>query len=145
MPIKKTPRVNKTKEELAKQIAQVQKVEREKSLVKLMFPLLKDVKTIYDGQTALQALSGFIKAKLDQKTSEILVKDLELDFSKEEDTPIKKAVVALADMLEIEKAKDIAGLLERFGNILAVHGANEYMKQGMDKISIENIIAPDKK
>lgn len=146
MPSKaKSPRVNKSKEQIAAQIAQVQKVDREKMLVKLMFPIIENMKTIYDAQTVLQALSGFIKAKVDQKAAEFFVKDLQIDLSKEEDSEIKTAMEALLGLIEIEKGKDIAGLLERFGNILAQHSAREFMKQSMREITLDKIIAPDKK
>lgn len=140
MPSKK-PRTNKTKDQIAAEIAHVQKVNRDKTLVKLMFPLIEGQKSVYDAQTVVNALSGFIKARLDEKAAELLIKDLNLDLSKEEDSLIKTAILNLIDMLAIEKAKDTASLLERLGNTFAQFGANEYLKQPMSVIKITDIIA----
>lgn len=137
----KTKRVNKTKEQLTAQIEHKSKVEREKTLVKLIFPALATQKTVYDGQTVLGALSGFIKVEIDKKSASLLVKDLPIDLSKEEDSEIKSAISTLIGMLALENAKDMSVLLERFGNILAQYSANEYMKQPINTIKIENIVA----
>jgi len=138
MPSKKS---NKSKEQIASDIVRVQKANREKSLVKLMFPLIEGMSSIYDAQTALQALSGFIRNELDLKNSEFVLQDLKIDLSKEKDSEVKTALVNLIDMLAIEKAKDLSDLLQRFGNILAQHSANKFMKNPMSDIALKDIIA----
>ena len=60
------PRINKSKEQILADMASKQKVEHIKEVVRKVFPLLK-VPTIYDGQTTLNALTGFIKADLEEK------------------------------------------------------------------------------
>ncbi len=141
MPKTKIPRVNKTKEQLIAETKHLEKVNREKSLVKLMFPLIENQKTIYDAQTALQALSGFVKLELDKKMNDVKVGDLVFDLSKDPESEIKTSVLGLIDMLKFENAKDTANLLERFGNILAQHSSREYMKQPMNIINIDMIVA----
>ena len=140
MPIKK-PRINKTKEQLATEIKHLEKVNRDKMLVKMIFPLLSGQKNIYDAQTVLAALSGFIKSELDKKSAEFVVKDLKIDLSKEEDSEIKSAIISLMGLLEIEKAKDTAALLERFGNVLAQYSANEFMKGPISGVSVDSLVA----
>jgi hypothetical protein len=140
--LKKAP---KTKNQILADMEHLARINREKSLVKLMFPMISTQDTIYNAQTVLSALSGFIKAAMDKKQSELLVGDLIIDLSKEEDSKIKTAILQLNDMLKIEKAKDTASLLERFGNILAQHSANEFMKKPMSEVTIDSIIAPDAK
>lgn len=137
----KKPRINKTKDQLIAEQKHLQKIEREKSLVKLMFPLIENNKTIYDAQTSLQALSGFIKVKVDEKANELMVKDLVFDLKNEPESEVKTSILSLIDMLQLEKAKDISSLLERFGNILAQHSANEFMKQPMSVVTVDKIIA----
>lgn len=137
----KKPRVNKTKEQIVADVKHIEKVQREKALVKLMWPFIESQKTIYDAQTVLQALSGFIKVEMDKKSSELIVKELSIDLSKEKDSEIKTAVLKLLGLLEIEKAKDTASLLERFGNILAQYSAGEYLKNPMSMVSLDKIIA----
>lgn len=118
------------------------KVNKEKTLVKLMFPLIEDQDTVYDAQTALGALSGFVKAQLDQKISKILIQDLDIDLSKEKDSKIKSAIVLLIEQLGPENARDTAELLYRFSNILATHSASVYMKKNpMNMIKLTDIVA----
>lgn len=137
----KTPRKNKTKEEIAVQLKHIEKVNRDKQLVKLMFPLVENMKTVYDAQTVLIAVSGFIKAELANKTNELVVADLNIDLSKEKDSEIKTAISMLLEMLRIEKGQDVADLLKRFGDSLAQFSANEFMKGSMKQITIKNIVA----
>lgn len=137
----KTKRVNKTKDQIASEIKHFEKVNREKALVKLMFPIIANQSTIYNAQTVLSALSGFIKNEMDKRSSEFLVRDLKIDLSKEKDGEIKTAINTMIGLLEIEKAKESALLLERFANILAQHSASEFMKKPMSDISIDKIIA----
>lgn len=137
----KKPRVNKSKTQLVEDIQKKQKTDRERTLVKLMFPLVEGQDSIYDAQTAVAALSGFIKADVDRRAAELLVQDLKIDLSKEKDSKIKTAVLELLGLLGPEKARDVANLLERFGNTLAQYSAHEYMKQSMKEISLDKILA----
>ena len=74
----KPKQIHKKKEELLAEAKHLQKIEREKTLVKMMFPHIENQKTIYDAQTVLQALSGFIKLGIEQKTAEIKIKDIKI-------------------------------------------------------------------
>ena len=139
--IKKTAQSKKTKEELKQQINNVAKVQHIKDTVRLIFPELNDVGTIYDGQTVVNALSGFISAHMEKKLSEIKLSDIEIDLSKEEDTPIKAAILKLADMFKDEPAKEISGTLERLGQTLEKYSSFTFMKKPMSDIKIEDILS----
>lgn len=141
----KTKRIPKTKNQLLAETEYRQKVDREKVLVKLMFPFVSTQKTIYDAQTALSALAGFLKFEMGKQQEGILVSDLKIDFSKEPESEIKKAMLNLYGLVQPEKAKDVAALLERFGNTLAQYSANQFMKNPMSDISIDKIVASDDK
>ena len=135
------PRVNKTKDQIAEQLKYTQKIDRERSLCKSIWPLIDHQASIYDAQTALNALSGFITAYIQKKIDDIKVEDLALDLSKEPDNEIKQAVVEMIGLLGPENAKDTASLLERYGKTLAQYGANQYLKNPMSVLKIEDIVA----
>lgn len=135
------PRVNKKKEELIAEIERKQRIDNDKDLVKKMFPLIANMKTIYDAQTALSALSGFIVYGIDKKMSGIKVHELSIDLSKEEASEVKTAVMNLQTLLINEDAKTASALLKRFGDTLAQYSAKEYMKSPMKKLKITDIIA----
>lgn len=137
----KQPRVNKPKEQLISEAKHVEKVNREKTLVKMMFPHVATQKTIYDAQTALSALSGFIKFGTDTVLGKLTVKDLKIDLSKEESSEVKTAILNIMGLIELENAKEMAGLLERFGNTLAQYSANQFMKKPMSDITIDDIVS----
>lgn len=131
---------NKSKAQIAAEIKQAEKVKRDKILVKLMFPFLENMKTIYDAQTALGALSGYIKADLANITSDLKVKDLVVDLSKEEDTEITHAMKNILEQLQEENAEDMTDLLQRFADILPKIGANEFLKGPMSTLKITDIV-----
>jgi|ERR1700761_2272178 len=134
-------RVNKSKEEIAAQMKYQQEIEHQKKLARAMFPILSSIETIYDAQTAVAALAGFIKADMEDKIAALKVQDLEIDLSKEEDSPIKTAMLELRKLFDGESADDSAKLLERFGDTLAKYASKEYMKNPMDIIKMDDFIA----
>ena len=138
--MQKEKRENKSKEQIAAQLKQAEKVKRDKILVKLMFPFLTDMKTVYDAQTALMALSGYINAELTNRIEKLKINDLRLDLSKEEVSEIKDTMIKLMGQLETENAEDMADLLERFSNILPQIGAREFLKGPMSTLKIEDIV-----
>lgn len=138
---KKQIRTNKSKEQLAAEMRHLEKVNRDKALVKLMFPIVSNQETIYNAQTVLAATAGYIKAEIDKKISEITVADLKIDVSKEKEGLIKSSLSDLLGLIAPEKAKDVSMLLERFANTLAQYSANEFMKKSMKEITIDKIIS----
>lgn len=139
--MQKKPRVNKNKDEIAAQMKQDARIARQKVLARLIFPFIEDQKTIYNAQTVVMAASGFIKAAVAQRMTELVVKDLAIDLSKEDDGPIKSAVQALLGLLQTENADDAAALLERFGNGLGQFSSKKYMENPMNIIPIDDFVA----
>jgi anionic cell wall polymer biosynthesis LytR-Cps2A-Psr (LCP) family protein len=134
-------RVNKSKDEVAAEMKHKAVVAQQKELVKKIFAAISNQDTVFDAQTVLNALSGFIKYELQQKEATLKINDLLLDLSKQPKGKISKAMEILKAELQNESAKDIAMLLERFGNTLGQYSAATFMKNKMSKIKIEDILA----
>lgn len=133
-------RVNKTKDEIAKEMEHKAKVEKQKALARRMFPLLQ-VESIYDGQTALNALSGYIKFEMAVRESKLKLNDLLLDLKKEPDTQITKVMEALKAEFQDEPAKELSELMERMAKTLEAFIARKYINNPMSEIKIEDIVA----
>lgn len=137
---KKGPRPNK--EQLLAEVKQRQKVEHEKDIAKLIWPLIHiEGLTIYDAQTVLAAASGFIAYEVQKKSDELKVSDLPIDMGKEEDSAVKTAVEGIIALLKDESADMSAKLLERFSKTLGMYSANVYMKNPMDILDLKDIVA----
>jgi len=134
-------RINKTKDEIAKEMAHKQMVKQQKVQAAVIFKCLEGVDSIYDAQTVVNALSGFIKYELSVKEASLKVNDLLIDMKNEPDSKIKEAIEKLKVELQDKNAKDISLLLQRFGDTLGHFSANKFMKNPMSEIKIEDIIA----
>lgn len=134
-------RVNKTKEEIAKELAHKIKIEREKGIARRIFPLLTDQESIYDAQTTVNALSGYIKYEMSKKEASFKLNDLLIDLSKEPDTKITATMQALKVELQEDGAKEVASLLERLGQALGQFSASQFMQKPMSEIKMEDIIS----
>jgi len=133
-------RVNKTKDEIAKEMAHKANIEKQKALARRMFPLLA-VESIYDGQTALNALSGYIKFEMAVRESKLKINDLLLDLKKEPDTQITKVMEALKAEFQDEPAKELSDLMERMAKTLESFIARKYINNPMSEIKLEDIVA----
>lgn len=133
-------RINQSKEQLHKQMQSAARVERMKVVARIIFPLVADQKTIYDAQTAFNAAAGYIKQALQEKTGEILVKDITIQKVKGE-KGIKYSVDAIIAILQNEKAEDSYEILERMGNSLGQFSAARYLKNPMSDIKMDDFIA----
>jgi hypothetical protein len=134
----KTPKVNKTKAEVAAQKADV---ERQKALVRAIWPFIAEGLTVYDAQTVTNAVGGFIKYEIERRNADLKVSDLVIDVSNEKDTSIKVAMEKILDLVKDEKAADLAQLLERLGKNLGMYSAHVFMKQNMSVLKVEDIVA----
>lgn len=140
--VAKTKRVNKSKEEIAAQMVQTQKIERMKVLAKLIYPFIEDQKSIFDAQTVLNAAAGYIEHEHNLKSSNIIVKELPIDLSK--DGGPKELVDAtqnVINLLQTEKADDSVALLKRFAQGLTQFSSQKYMEQPMSTIKIDDLVA----
>lgn len=140
--LKKTlKRITKSKEEIKSDMARAQKVEHMKNVVRIAYPIIESVDTIYDGQTVVNALSGFVMALVEQKASEIKISDINIDISGEEDSKIKDAIEKLIETFKDEPAKELSSILERFGKTMGDYGAHEFLKNKMTDLPIDKILA----
>ena len=141
MPKQKSPRVNKTKEELAKELQKRKHIEEQRKLAHAVFPTVGKLKSVYDAQTAFNSVAGFTKQELNRKTAEIKMSDLEIDLSKEQDSDIKNVIEKMLFITKDENANDVIELLELMGNQLPVFLAGKAMKGKMSQVTAKEFIA----
>lgn len=134
-------RVNKSKEEISADMAHSQKVTHMKEIVSTIFPIVEKVDTIYDAQTVVNALSGFIAALLEKKVLDIKLSELKLDLSTEDDSKIKTAILDIVESMKDESAQEISETLERFGSTLSKLGAHKFLMNPMTEIKLEDLVA----
>lgn len=136
----KTPRVNKTKEELVAKIDQDHRIAHMAALTKLLWPALETQDKIYDAQTVLQAIAGYIEMGLKIKQESIKVGELNIDLSKEEDSLIKSAMLNILGLVEIENAYDMAALVRKISDHIGQFGAHEFVKGPMTNIKVTDLV-----
>lgn len=136
----KKQRNNLSKEQIKEQIANEAKIQHIKGIVRTAFPLIQKVDTVYDAQTAVNALGGLIEAEIENKVRAIKLSELTIDLSKEKDSKIKTAILKLYDAFKDESAQEFAETMERIGTTLQAHVANEGMK-GKMKIKVDDIVS----
>ena len=136
--IKKVP---KSKEEIKSDIKRQEKIQHMKDIVRSIYPIIEKVDSIYDGQTVVNALSGFISAHVENKSAQFLLSDLPIDLKGENNTKIKIAIEDLILLLKDEPAKELAATLERLGKTFGDYGANEFLKNPMTELPITKILA----
>jgi hypothetical protein len=98
-------KVNKNKEQIIAEMKHIEHVKWEKTIAKLLFPFMANMKSIYDAQTALSAVAGYINLELQKKLVEIKVSDLGVDITSEPDSEVKEVMLKFLGQLEIEKAR----------------------------------------
>jgi|ERR1035437_3899060 hypothetical protein len=136
----KTPRINKTKEEIKAEMERISNIAHMKDVVRKVFPLLT-VPTIYDAQTTLNALVGFIKADIEEKTNALKLSNLEIDLSKEADSEIKTSMLAIIDLFKDEPAEELSATLDRLSQAFGQYGSMKFVKGPMTDISLVDILA----
>ena len=138
---KSLKRINKTNEEIKSTFQQQERINHMKDVVKAIFPKIEGIDTIYDAQTVVNALSGFITAHLQKKILDIKLKDIDIDLSNEEDSQIKTAILEIIETNQEESAEELSKILEKFGQALSQFSATKFMKQPMSEITIKDIVA----
>lgn len=134
-------RVNKTKDEISNDILLQQKTSEKIALVRKIFPLLKEQDSIYDAQTVLYGFSGYIKGEIQKRERAFDIKALEIDLSKEKEGKIKDGVAKLLEEFKDEKAWAFSSLLNEFADSFQKYAAIEYLKNPMDIIKEDDLIA----
>jgi hypothetical protein len=95
-------RTNLTEHQILMEMQSQERISHTKDLVRKMFPAIEGVDTIYDAQTVVHALCGFIMPHIENYMSKIKMSDLPIDLSKEDDTKVKKALEELLVILKDE-------------------------------------------
>lgn len=141
-PVKKAAkRQNKTKQEIVGDMQFQAKVAHLKEVVRKLFPELDKQETIYDAQTVVNALSGFISAHLEQKMKEVKLSDIVIDLSKEDDSKIKSAIENIVAMFPDESAAELSENLERLGTVFSKYAADKFLKQPMSNLTVDDIVS----
>jgi endonuclease III len=128
---------------LAQQARQVEKVERSKRIARAIWPAVTGLATVYEAQTAFNAVSGHLLAALVKPERELKVSDLmaDIDLETGKPSPVKHAVKSIIDYLQHEPAKDAQELLDLMGRKLPEALAQKHIQDPMDTIAVDDFIA----
>jgi hypothetical protein len=137
---KAVKRVNKPKEEISEELRHAHKMATIKKMVEDIYPHIEKMESIYDAQTVVNALSGFLVAHIEKKVLDIKTNDIEIDLSGEEDSDIKTAILGIIESMEGQSAQVLSETLEKFGQALSQYSAHTYMKQPMATIKLEDLL-----
>lgn len=130
---------NKSKAQIADDMRRIAQNKHVKEVVQKIFPLLK-VPTIYDGQTVVNAIAGFIKADLEEKTDVVKMSEVVIDLSKEKENEIKTSMVAIIELMKDEKAQDLSQILEKMGQVFSQYGSEKFLKNPMSSLLLNEIL-----
>ena len=137
-------RINKSKEQIKAEMLLKAEISHEKQLATMIFPELQKQETVYDAQTLLHGLSGYIHHELENRTNKVLVGDLPVDVSKEKEGAIRDSFKTILEMLKEEKADNVVKLLKRYGDMLGYYGSVQFLKNPMSIIKEEDLIKSPK-
>ena len=139
--MKRTP---KSKVEIAKSMKVNSDTLHLIEVTKKVFPLLKNNKTIYDGQTAVNAVSGYLKAGVEEEILKIKVSDvverIKENLKSQKKSEIKTSMENILKVIENESANDMANLLERIGAELSKLGSYKYLKGPMSDVTQKDLL-----
>ncbi len=134
----KPKRINKSKQQIVDEMERKAKILRQKEMVRRIFPLLK-VDTIYEAQTAIFAVQGYLKEDLEKKMKIFKINDIALDFKGEPDTEITKVMHTIKSELQNDSAVEVMDMLEIFGNFFPDIGAEKYLAKKISELTIEDL------
>lgn len=137
-------RINKTKEQVKAEMLVKQDVEQEHKLALMIFPYLKKMDTLYDAQTLLHGISGYVHHELEKKMNGVKVSELPVDLSQEKEGVFRDAFKDLLVLLQDEDADHTVKFMKRFGDMLGYFGSKEYLKNPMSMINEEDLIKKPK-
>jgi hypothetical protein len=133
-------RQNKSKEELLKEAEYRAIVTKKKELVKEIFPLLQKQKTLYDAQTVMGALAGFISQELKNKNDALILEDLNVDFKGLKEGPIRETVLAIYLSMNTEKAQMLSDLLNEMAEAFNKLGVHRFLNKEITEIKLDDLI-----
>ena len=116
-------------------------IEHQRTVARLVFPVVEPLETVYDAQTAFIAVSGLIKQGLILAEAKLKVADLELDTKFEKETPVTEAIMKILELVKDEPAQDADTLLEKMGNSLPQFLGLRAIKGPMSQVAMDDFIA----
>lgn len=134
-------RVNKSKQEVVSDIKAQEKVKHIKEVVRSIYPSVEALDSVYDAQTAVNALSGFIAAHIENKVALIKLSELPIDLSTEPDSKIKTAIISIMELMKDESAQELSETLERLGTTLQQYIVHKHMSEPMETIKIDDLVS----
>lgn len=140
MPKSQNPQQRKNKAEVDAALKQKARVERTKVLARRIFPVITELPTVYDAQTAFNAAAGHIKYGLVQQEATLKVSDLAYELGKGK-SPVDYAVKTLIELLAEDGARDAMETLEIMGSKLPEFLAMRALKEPMSTVTAEDFIA----
>lgn len=136
-------RINKEKDQIKAEMLLKQEIAVEEKISRLVFPILQRQNTIYEAQTILHGLAGYIHHAIENATNKLTVSDLSVDVSKEKEE-IGKAINEIYDIVKDQKADLMAKFLKRYGDMLGYYGAQQYLKQPASDLDEDELIVKPK-
>ena len=133
-------RINKTKEQIKAEMLVKQDIEKEHKLAILLFPYLQRMETVYDAQTLLHGIAGYVSHELEKKMNGVKVSELPVNLSQEKEGIFRDTFGELLVVLKDEDADHTIKFMKRYGDMLGYYGAKEYMKNPMSIIKEEDLI-----
>jgi hypothetical protein len=137
-------RIPKSKDQVKAEMLLKQDVAQEKKLAQMIFPYLQKMDTVYDAQTLLHGISGYIHHQLENKMNEFKVNDLPVDVSQEKEGVFRDMFEQLLILLKDEKADHTIKFMKRYGDMLGYYASKEYLKNPMSIIKEEDLIKEPK-
>lgn len=134
-------RTNKSKEDLQLELKKKAKLEANKILARKVFPFVENLKTVYDAETVLGAISGYLALGLLQSEQKLVVSDLKIEMPAEKDKEINDALVAIMGLIQNEPAKEAERLIAMMGENMKGFLAQQALKGPMSQIKLEDYIA----
>lgn len=138
---KKAPRKNLNKDEINAQIEQQSKNEHMKDVVRKIYPSLGNLDSVYDAGTSLQAISGYIAQEIKKRSLVLSISNLSLDLSKEPEGKVKDAMLEIVELIKDEPAEEVANTLQRLAGALEGYKAFYAMKEPIDTVKLDQILA----
>lgn len=134
-------RKNLSKEEIILDMEKKKKVQALKDLVRKIYPTLEKLDTIYDAQTTVNALMGFIDLEIEEKVKVIGMADISIDLSKQEDTKITSAMKELINLLQDISAEEASETLERLGSVFSQYASHKFLQGPMSTLTVDELVA----
>lgn len=139
--IKKPQRKNMQKDDIVAEMIKKQKVQALKDLVRKMYPILEKLDTIYDAQTTVNALAGFIDLEVEKKLKLIKMSDIKIDLAGQEKSKITVAIGELIKLLKDESAEEASETMDRLASVFTQFGAHKFLQGPMSGMTVDELVA----